>query len=91
MTKNEFIKYGDEGADITLSKSVTIDGTEVKALRMREPTVKDQRAARRLAEDPEETEVTLFSSLCGVTADTINNLKMRDYQRLQAAYLGFLD
>lgn len=91
MKTNEHINYGDEGADITLSKSVTIDGTEVKALRMREPTVKDQRAARRLADDPEETEITLFASLCSVTKDIINGMPMRDYARLQAAYMGFLD
>jgi hypothetical protein len=88
----EHVKYGDEGADITLSKPITIDGTKVKALRMREPTVRDSRLASKSADGDSETmELQLFANLCDISLDNIESMTQRDYARVQAAFMGFTD
>lgn len=87
----EFVKYGDGFADITLDKGIKLDGATVKSLRMREPTVRDNRAAGKVVGDNADVEVTLFANLCNVTPDDMNDMTQRDYTRVQAAYTGFTD
>jgi hypothetical protein len=90
---NKNVKYNDDGtADITLSKEFSLGGTKVKVLRMREPTVKDQTATKALSNDPEERERIMFGNLCGGIAPAeFESMPLRDYARIQEAFMGFLD
>jgi hypothetical protein len=78
--------------DIPLSKPLAINGTQVKALRMREPLLADQMAAEAAADGQASTlEVTLFANLCGIAPADLHKIPMRDYKKLQGAYAGFID
>lgn len=58
----------------------------VKELVMRRPKVRDQINASKSGSDPATQECTLFSALCEVSLETIENLDMSDYAKLQKAY-----
>lgn len=79
------------GVDITLSKPIKIDGAEVSALRMREPTVADQLAMDRIGGADADKELGLFAMLCMVQPTDLHQLTLRDYKKVQAAFAGFLD
>lgn len=90
----KFVKDNEDGSKtIDFSdRPLKIDGTEVKALPMREPTVQDQLTASKMAlGDDAETEVLMFANLTELSPDAIKGLPMRQYKRLQVAYIGFLD
>lgn len=76
--------------DVTLSRPLEIDGTEVKALRMREPTVADQLAADEYKGGNAAKEIYTLANLCEVSPDDIKKLSLKDYKRLQEAFLGFI-
>jgi hypothetical protein len=88
---NKNVKYGDGFADITLSRDFDLGGTKIKALRMREPTVKDQRVAFKDTTDMGEREAKMFQNLCELAPSDLDRLPLKDYARLQAAYEGFFD
>lgn len=76
--------------DIPLSKPLVIDGTQVTALKMREPLVKDQIAAEEMADDSRAMmEVILFANLCSIPQEVVQNMRVKDYKLIQAAYAGF--
>ena len=77
--------------DIELSKPITIDGAQVKALRMREPTVGDQLAVDKMGGTDAEKEIATLAALCMLKPADLHQLSLRDYKKVQAAYLGFLD
>jgi hypothetical protein len=87
----KFVVYGDEHADITLHKGINVEGTLTKTLRMREPTVLENRAAAKMSGDAADVEVNLFATLCGLAPNDLNAMSQRDYTRVQAAYSGFTD
>jgi hypothetical protein len=88
---NKNVKYGEGFADITLSRDFDLGGTKIKALRMREPTVKDQRVAFKSSEDMGEREAAIFQNLCEIAPSDLDRLPLKDYARLQDAYSGFFD
>ncbi|WP_419779815.1 phage tail assembly protein [Maridesulfovibrio sp.] len=63
---------------------------EIKELFMRRGKVRDQGAARASSKNDFDYEVHLFANLCEVTPDIINDLDLKDYQKLQKEYKGFL-
>lgn len=75
--------------DIELSTSIEINGTEITALRMREPTVADQLAADTVKGGDSAKELNLFCNLCEVTPEDIKRLTLKDYRKLQEAFLFF--
>lgn len=77
--------------DIELTKAIKIDGVEVKALRMREPTVADQLAMDKTGGSPADQELTLVAMLCMVKPEDLHQLTLRDYKKVQAALVGFTD
>lgn len=87
----EWLTVGDDFADVTLASAMEVAGAKVAVIRMREPTVADQRAASRAKGGDAEQEVALLSNLCEVSPADIDRLKLRDYKRLQTALLGFID
>lgn len=90
-TNNAWLDYNDDGAHITLSKPMDIDGAKVTVLTMREPTVADQMANDSVKGGDAIKEVTMLSNLCTVTPDQLKSLTLRDYKRVQTAFMGFLD
>lgn len=68
------------------------DGSVSVALRgrdpvtMREPLISDQLATKGTNE---QREIALIGNLTGLTPDEVTGLTMRDYRRLQAAFVGF--
>lgn len=86
-------EYMTENADgsltVELIKGFDQDGTRVKALRMREPTVEDQLAATEAGGSDAIKEVRLIANLCEVAPEAIRALTIRDYYRVQGAYSAF--
>lgn len=77
--------------DIKLTKALSIAGADVKALRMREPTVGDQLTAEAHKGSDADREIAMFANLCEVAPDDIKRLTLKDYRALQKAFAGFLD
>ena len=69
-------------------RPITIDGTEVKSLEMREPTVGDQLAVDKLSSAAEK-EVAMFANLCEIAPATLHGLSIKQYGKLQDAYADF--
>ena len=76
---------------IELSFPIVIDGTEVRALQMRRSKVKDQVLAAKMGGSEEEKEIRLFANLCEIAPDNVEELDMKDYQKIQETYKGFFD
>lgn len=84
-------KVTDAGfVDVELSRPLEIDGAQVKKLRLREPTVADQLASEELKGSDSAKEIAMLSNLCEIAPDDIKRLTLKDYKKLQAAFLGFL-
>lgn len=71
----------DGNKEITLSDGSTMT--------MREPTVGDQLIATREG-SAAESEILYIANLTMKTSDDIKKVKMKDYNKLQAALKGFL-
>jgi phage FluMu protein gp41 len=76
---------------IKLEAGVEIDGTLVKTLAMREPTVGDQIAAQEVKGSPAAQEVALVANLCEIAPADVQRLTLRDYARVQEALRGFTE
>lgn len=91
-TINEFVKLDENGdAIIILSKPLTIAGVKVAAMKMREPTVKDQLVMDATEGTDAQKEIAFFATLTGQAPTDLHGLKSRDYRRLQAAFSLFTD
>lgn len=75
---------------IELKYPVTVAEHEYKALTMRSAKARDQIVAQKSASNNADVELVLFSNLCEVSTEVIEELEMADYQQLQKAYNGFL-
>lgn len=89
----DYLKFNNETGhcDITLSRPLKIAGVDVSVLRMREPTVADQEIASDMGGTDAAREIQTFANLCEQTPDDIRRLPLKDYKRLQAAYVNFID
>lgn len=86
----EWLKEGDGFTDITLSRPLDVGGAKVSMVRMREPLVRDQSVMSKMDGDNSEKEITLFANLCGILPSDVELMPVRDYSRLQTAYLAFI-
>ncbi|NKD55859.1 MULTISPECIES: phage tail assembly protein [unclassified Haematospirillum] len=77
--------------DIVLDRPLMVDGTEIMTVRMREPTVQDQIAASEVKGSPARQEIAMIANLCEITPDMVRQLSLRDYKKLQQAFLGFTE
>jgi hypothetical protein len=75
---------------IMLDYPVKAHGVEVKSLQMRRPKVRDQLSVEKDKASDAEREVRLFANLTEQEPETIMDLDMKDYGKLQEAYKGFL-
>ena len=57
---------------------------------MREPTVADQLATEELKGGESAKEIAMFANLCEIAPDDIKRLTLKDYKKVQAAFLGFI-
>lgn len=80
----------DGFVDVELTRALEIDGAQVKVLRMREPTVGDQLASEETKGGEAAREIAMLANLCQVTPDDIKRLTLKDYKKLQGAFLGFI-
>lgn len=76
--------------DVELTRPLEIDGAQVTALRMREPTVADQLASEEIKGGEAAKEITMLSNLCEISPDDLKRLTLKDYRKVQAAFLGFI-
>jgi hypothetical protein len=75
---------------INLVHPVMSAGVELRSLSMRRPKVRDQLAVDRDKRSEAEKEVRLFANLCEVAPETIEDLDMADYAKLQETYRVFI-
>ena len=84
-------KKSDQGyIDIPLSRPMNIDGAQIKVLRMREPTVADQLVSEEMKGSDSAKEIAMFANLCEVATDDIKRLTLKDYKKLQVAFMDFI-
>jgi hypothetical protein len=75
---------------IKLQFPITIDGVEYKELTMRRSKVKDRLAvAAMTGKTDEEKEIRLFTNLCNVAPEVIQELDEADYPAVQKVYMSF--
>lgn len=91
MDKKDFLTHGEGFVDVKLNRAIEISGVKTDVIRMREPTVRDQETAGNIQGSDATREIMTFANLCEIAPDDIRGLSMRDYKRLQSAYLTFID
>lgn len=75
------------GAVVTLTRPSQANSIDVETLNLRNPTVREVRAADRAANgDDEQRELMLFAGLAEVGLKDLESLKLTDYRRVQTAY-----
>ncbi|KQN54550.1 hypothetical protein ASE98_16395 [Pseudomonas sp. Leaf48] len=83
----KWLQLGDGIATVALSRPSQANGIQVDKLSLREPTVREMRAATlQGGTNEEEQEMVLFCSLASIGRADLEGLLMRDYRRLQTAY-----
>lgn len=76
-----------DNVQVTLSYPTEVKSVQVDTLSLRSPTVREVRAADRVANgNAEQRELTLFAELTGADLADLEGLKLVDYYRLQAGY-----
>lgn len=85
--KNEDVGF----VDIKLRRSIDVGGVAVKALRMREPTVNDQLTVQEMKCSEVQQEIHMISNLCDIAPDDVKKLTLRDYRKVQQAFMGFTE
>jgi hypothetical protein len=91
LVNDEKIKITESEIRVELSKAVeTIENGETKLLQIKEPAVSNLRAMD-LVKGEMAKSVTLMGSCTNLAEATINNLKTRDYMRIQKVISCFLD
>ncbi len=76
--------------DIPLQFPIKVDGVEVKSIKIRRPKVRDMLAASKASGQDDEKELQLFSNLCELPPETMKDLDIADYAKLQETFKGFL-
>lgn len=69
-------------ATISLDFPITVDGARYDALTMRRPKTKDSMKAAKFKGHDADKGILLFSDLCGVSPDVIEELDEIDAQKL---------
>lgn len=75
---------------IELKYPITLDGAKLSVLNLRRPKVRDMLSVEKQCNNDAEKEINLFANLCEVTPESLHDLDMADYAKLQKAYQDFL-
>ncbi|PWC81243.1 phage tail assembly protein [Azospirillum sp. TSH64] len=76
-------------ADIELDFPVEINGTKVRAVRMRRPTVRDELAFQDAKGSAAKKAVDLLASLCELAPNDLLGMDAADFSKLEAQYGAF--
>ena len=74
---------------VTLDFPVMFNNTEITALSIRRPRVKDQMIADKQNKDNTDKEIHLMALLAEVERELIQELDMSDYEQVQKVIVGF--
>ncbi|WP_353277391.1 phage tail assembly protein [Wolbachia endosymbiont (group B) of Villa cingulata] len=74
---------------IILNNPITVDGVSVAELTIRRPKVRDYLAIERLNGSDLSKEITLTANLTSVTKETIEELDIADYAKVQEVLKDF--
>lgn len=80
-----------ERKEIKLSRPISVNGSDIDTLNMREPTVSDQLAADRPGASDSEKEIAMIANLCEQAHGDIKKLTLRDYKKVQEAFVSFVE
>ncbi len=78
------------GETIHLQYPITVDGAVLEQITVRRPLVRDRLIAEKTSGSEIEKEIHLLANLCEQAPDTIEQLDMADYVKLQECLAGFL-
>jgi hypothetical protein len=75
---------------VSLDYPISHDGLTVSELALRRPTVADNLAVQKLANNDAEREIRLLANLAEVPPDLIHKMDLKDYGKLQTVLASFL-
>ena len=75
---------------IKLSNPIKIDGVEVNEISLRQPKVRDLLISSKKNVSEAEREVNLIANLAEIPIDTVEDLDLRDYLKIQNWLKDFL-
>ena len=75
---------------IKLENPIKIDGVEVNEISLRPPKVRDLIASSKRNNDEAEKEVNLIANLGEISLETVQELDLRDYIKIQEWLRDFL-
>lgn len=89
----DFIKPTNDGTGsivITLQWPVTLAGVKTNQITMRRSKVRDRLSSEKEGKTAGDTEILMFSKLCSLSPDEIQDIDLDDYGRLQQGFQSFL-
>ncbi len=75
---------------VALTAPISVDGAMRSELTVRRPKVRDMLAMENMTKNDAEKEIHLFANLCEVSPESLYELDMADYGKLQKVYQDFL-
>lgn len=75
---------------ITLNIPVTVENITHDKLNIRRPKVRDRLAVERIKKTDAEKEIAMIANLAEVSVETIEELDLADYGKVQEVLQGFL-
>ena len=76
--------------NVELQYPINVHGTEISALNLRRPTVRDRLLSEKANGTEIEKEIRFIANLCELAPDDIEKLDMADYVKVQEVLAGFL-
>jgi len=75
---------------ITLTEKITVDNKDIQEITLRRPKVRDRLAVERMGLSDAEKEVALIANLADLPKETIEELDLADYNKIQEVLQDFL-
>ena len=75
---------------ITLTEKITVDNKDIHEITLRRPKVRDRLAVERMGQSDAEKEVALIANLADLPKETIEELDLADYNKIQEVLQDFL-
>jgi hypothetical protein len=87
-----WLVVGDAGAKVTLSTPIEVLQIRTETLHLRTPTVRDLRTCQKAHPGDEiAVDALLFASLAEVNVKDIENLSLKDYERVKYGYFRLVE
>jgi hypothetical protein len=75
---------------VELTSPIKDAGVELNQVSVRRPKVRDQLIMDKTPGGQIEKEIVLFANLTGLPPDSIKDLDLGDYLKIQEVYMGFI-